>query len=83
MYNCDSINCKVLTTIVALGTEAQSKEGYNGPPFGPKKAEPKPYNFSQEKLAEGKSVIGLQMGSNQGASQSGMTPYGLGRQIHN
>lgn len=27
-------------------------------------------------------VIGLQMGSNMGASQSGMTPYGQSRQIY-
>ena len=38
--------------------------------------------FDEETLQEGKLVIGLQMGSNMGASQSGMTPYGQGRQIH-
>lgn len=29
----------------------------------------------------GKTVIGLQSGSNLGASQRGMTPYGAARQI--
>ena len=29
----------------------------------------------------GQSVIGLQYGSNKGASQAGMTPYGASRQI--
>lgn len=37
--------------------------------------------FTEEQLAEGKSIIGLQMGTNAGASQSGMTGYGLPRQI--
>ncbi|KAG9480755.1 hypothetical protein GDO78_010166 [Eleutherodactylus coqui] len=38
-------------------------------------------DFSQDKLKEGQSVIGLQMGTNKGASQSGMTGYGMPRQI--
>ncbi len=38
--------------------------------------------FDEEVLQEGNLVIGLQMGSNMGASQSGMTPYGQGRQIY-
>lgn len=37
--------------------------------------------FSKEILEMGKTVIGLQSGSNQGASQRGMTPYGAPRQI--
>lgn len=37
--------------------------------------------FTEEQLAEGKSIIGLQMGTNTGASQSGMTAYGWPRQI--
>ena len=38
-------------------------------------------NFSQEKLKESNKIIGLQYGSNKGASQAGMTAYGTGRQI--
>lgn len=37
--------------------------------------------FSEDKLKEGQSVIGLQMGTNRGASQAGMTGYGMPRQI--
>lgn len=37
--------------------------------------------FSQEQLRQGQSLIGLQMGSNRGASQAGMTGYGMHRQI--
>lgn len=36
--------------------------------------------FSAEQLKAGKNVIGLQMGSNKGASQEGMS-YGRPRQI--
>ncbi|KAG7273919.1 hypothetical protein CRUP_011055 [Coryphaenoides rupestris] len=37
--------------------------------------------FTEEQLRQGQSLIGLQMGSNRGASQSGMTGYGMHRQI--
>lgn len=40
-------------------------------------------DFSDEQLSEGKNVIGLQMGTNRGASQAGMTGYGRPRQIIN
>lgn len=39
-------------------------------------------DFSEEQLSEGKNVIGLQMGTNRGASQAGMS-YGRPRQIIN
>lgn len=39
--------------------------------------------FTEEQLVEGKSIIGLQMGTNKGASQAGMTGYGRPRQIIN
>ena len=51
------------------------------PPLGPKEADKQEREFTEEQLQAGKGVIGLQMGSNKGASQSGMTPYGLGRQV--
>ena len=51
------------------------------PNLGPKEAEKSQREFTQEQLEAGKHMIGLQMGSNKGASQAGMTPYGLGRQV--
>lgn len=38
-------------------------------------------NFSQEQMNAGKNVIGLQMGTNKGASQKGMSAPGAVRQI--
>ena len=49
--------------------------------IAPKEASENPREFSEDQLKEGKKVIGLQMGSNKGASQAGQTAYGLGRQI--
>ena len=45
-----------------------------------RKAQENKRDFSDEQLKAGKNVIGLQMGSNKGASQEGMS-YGRPRQI--
>lgn len=45
-----------------------------------RKAQENKREFSAEQLKAGKNVIGLQMGSNKGASQEGMS-YGRPRQI--
>lgn len=37
--------------------------------------------FDEETLKKGRAMIGLQSGSNSGASQAKMTPYGASRQI--
>ncbi len=58
------------------------RNGYEGPEFGPKLAQRNVREFDEETLQDGNMVIGLQMGSNMGASQSGMTPYGQSRQIY-
>ena len=72
---------QVVNAIHALGRVAQSK-GYKGKTLGPKQAVKQERNFdpNEQKIAS-QSVIGLQMGSNRGASQAGMTPYGLQRQV--
>ncbi|OBS68428.1 hypothetical protein A6R68_03036 [Neotoma lepida] len=46
-----------------------------------RKAQEHKREFTESQLQEGKHVIGLQMGSNRGASQAGMTGYGRPRQI--
>lgn len=63
-----------------MGRKAGAK-GFDGPLLGPKEAAENKREFTEEQLKEGQNVIGLQMGSNKGASQAGSTPYGLGRQI--
>jgi len=70
----------VVDCIFALGGMAQ-KKGYVGPTIGVKVADENKRDFSADQLAESHKIIGLQYGSNKGASQSGMTPYGATRQI--
>ena len=70
----------VVTSIHALGRQAQ-KKGFQGPVLGPKEADTNERVFTTEQLEQGKGVIGLQMGSNKGSSQAGMS-FGTQRQIH-
>ena len=50
------------------------------PGFGPKEAQANKREFTEEQLAQGKNIIGLQMGSNKGASQAGQN-FGKSRMI--
>ncbi|ESP01959.1 hypothetical protein LOTGIDRAFT_149649 [Lottia gigantea] len=70
---------QVVNGLHALGRKAQ-KNGYSGPRLGLKEAEANPRNFTEEQLKAGEGVIGLQMGSNAGASQAGMN-FGKSRHI--
>ncbi len=72
---------QVVNSIHALGRTAQ-KNRYDGPTLGPKESQKRaPSHNPEEQKKAGQAVIGLQMGSNRGASQAGMTPYGLQRQV--
>ncbi|CAN9501706.1 unnamed protein product [Ophioblennius macclurei] len=76
----------VQRTLMALGSLAVTKgDGYykGDPNWFHRKAQENKRDFTDEQLSEGKSIIGLQMGTNKGASQAGMTGYGQGRQIIN
>lgn len=59
---------QVVLCINGLARKAQAM-GLRG--YGPKEAEQNKRDFSDEQLKAGQNVIGLQMGSNQGATQSG------------
>uniref|UniRef100_H2ZDY1 Transgelin n=1 Tax=Ciona savignyi TaxID=51511 RepID=H2ZDY1_CIOSA len=72
---------QVLSTIYKLGAVAQKNGHSKGHTLGAKIADQNIRNHDEQKLKEGRNVIGLQMGTNQVASQSGMTAYGLGRQL--
>jgi len=69
----------VIKGIVALGRRAQVN-GYDGPTLGPKQAEGEKREWSDEQLKAGQNIIGLQMGTNKGASQAGMN-FGKTRTI--
>ncbi|XP_077087297.1 transgelin-2 [Siphateles boraxobius] len=72
--------------LMSLGSLAVTKSDgcYRGDPsWFHKKSQENKREFSEDQLKEGQSVIGLQMGTNKGASQAGMTGYGQTRQIFN
>jgi len=71
---------QVVSTIHALGRKAQS-HGYDGPVLGPKEARKNVRHFDEDTLNQGKTVIGLQMGTNKLASQKGMS-FGATRHIN-
>ncbi|CAK8677747.1 unnamed protein product [Clavelina lepadiformis] len=71
---------QVQTTMFKLSSEAM-KKGFDGPQIGVKIADKNIREYDELKTREGRNIIGLQMGTNQVASQQGMTPYGLGRQL--
>lgn len=45
---------------------------WKGPWLGPKPSEEHKRNWSEEQLRAGESIIGLQAGTNKGASQAGL-----------
>lgn len=70
----------VTNTIFALGRACYKHAEFPGPYLGPKPADECKRDFSEETLAAGKAVIGLQAGSNKGATQAGQN-IGASRKI--
>lgn len=72
----------MLTVITCLQTVARKCMTADTPVrgYGPKEADANKREFSEEQLAQGKNIIGLQMGSNKGASQAGQN-FGKARHI--
>merc|ERR1712018_581935 len=70
----------IVDNLYNLGGMTQ-KNGWDGPVLGVKQATENKRRFDEEVLKAGQSMIGLQYGTNRGASQAGMTPYGASRHI--
>jgi len=63
---------QVTLCIYALARTTQKHADYTGPSMGPKMATENKRNFSEEQIRQGRDgQVGLQSGSNKGASQSG------------
>jgi len=71
---------QVTTTLFALGRETYRHPEFKGPNLGPKPADECKRDFSEETLKAGQTMIGLQAGSNKGATQSGQN-MGASRKI--
>ncbi|XP_030558435.1 muscle-specific protein 20 [Drosophila novamexicana] len=70
----------VTNTIFALGRATYKHPEFKGPFLGPKPADECKRDFSEEQLKAGQTIVGLQAGSNKGATQAGQN-IGAGRKI--
>lgn len=70
----------VTKTLFALGRASYKHPEFPGPHLGPKPADENKREFSDETLAAGNTIIGLQAGSNKGTTQAGSN-MGAGRKI--
>uniref|UniRef100_U5EWN7 Calponin n=1 Tax=Corethrella appendiculata TaxID=1370023 RepID=U5EWN7_9DIPT len=71
---------QVTSTIFALGRATYKHPEFTGPFLGPKPADECKRDFTEEQLAAGQTIIGLQAGTNKGATQAGQN-IGAGRKI--
>ncbi|XP_046477386.1 muscle-specific protein 20 isoform X1 [Neodiprion pinetum] len=71
---------QVTNTIFAIGRTTYKHPEWRGPWLGPKPSEENKRVFSEQQLRAGESVIGLQAGSNRGATQAGQS-FGATRKI--
>uniref|UniRef100_A0A914PAP5 Transgelin n=1 Tax=Panagrolaimus davidi TaxID=227884 RepID=A0A914PAP5_9BILA len=73
---------KIIECLRALAAVAQSKSApIPFPNWVVKISQKQKREFTNEQIKGGEAVIPLQYGTNKCASQKGMTPYGLSRQI--
>lgn len=70
----------VTMTIFAVGRTAYRHPEWRGPWLGPRPSEENKREWSEEQLRAGETVIGLQAGSNRGATQAGQN-FGATRKI--
>ena len=63
---------QVVLCLFSLGRVTQMHPEYSGPMIGPKMATKNERNFTEEQVRQGRDgMVGLQSGSNKGASQAG------------
>jgi len=71
---------QITMTLFALGRETYRHPEWSGPWLGPKPSEENKRDFDEATLNAGQTIIGLQAGSNKGATQAGQN-MGAGRKI--
>jgi len=79
LYECNNIP-SVIDAIYSLGRKIHHHENQELPALGPKEADENKREFTQEQIDAGKNIIGLQMGTNECASQAGQN-FGKTRAI--
>ncbi|KAG1956088.1 calponin 1, basic, smooth muscle, a [Pimephales promelas] len=78
----DMNHTQVQGTLITLAGVAKTKGFYTKSDIGVKYAAKKQRKFNPDKMKGGESIISQQMGSNQFASQKGMTSYGTRRHLY-
>jgi len=79
LYECDNIPT-VIDGLFSLGRKMHGHANQDIPALGPKESDANKREFTEEQLAAGKNIIGLQMGTNECASQAGQN-FGKTRAI--
>ncbi|CRL07706.1 CLUMA_CG020660, isoform A [Clunio marinus] len=78
---CEMKNIALVTqTIFAVARAAYKHPEFKGPYLGPRPSEENKRDFTEDQLRAGEAIIGLQAGTNKGASQAG-TNMGASRKI--
>lgn len=72
---------QVTLSLYALGRLTQKHPEYTGPALGPKMADKNEREFTEDQLRASEGHLGLQMGYNKGASQSGHGGFGNARHM--
>lgn len=72
---------QVTLCLYCLGRITQKHPEYTGPGLGPKMADENKRTFTEDQLRASEGHLGLQMGYNQGASQSGHGGFGNTRHM--
>ncbi|KRY22324.1 Myophilin, partial [Trichinella patagoniensis] len=67
------------SVLICLSSVARKAEKFNKPSLGPKEAQGEKREWTEEQIRAGECVIGLQYGSNKGATQAGMN---IGKSRH-
>ncbi|XP_044259737.1 muscle-specific protein 20-like [Tribolium madens] len=70
----------VTITIFAIGRTAYKHPEWKGPWLGPRPSEENKREFTEQQLRAGEAIIGLQAGTNKGATQAGQN-FGASRKI--
>ena len=72
----------LMVTYVFFSISKASQKGFDGPRLGVKLANENKREFSEETIIKGKSQLSMQEDAlSRGASQRGMTPYGMTRKM--
>jgi len=72
LYECQNMSQVIVALYALSAVSINAKNGWTGPSIGVKLSQKNERTFTEQQMNDGKTVIGLQYGTNKGASQAGM-----------